>query len=264
MNINNSHIVLTGATGGIGRALAVELAARGATLTLVGRDPVKLQLLADSLAGSHATVEADLSDKSGRIHLIRELDVRGEPIDLLINNAGISELSLYETQSEEQIEQIIALNLIAPMLLTRAAIPRLRRSGARILNIGSTFGSIAYPGFTAYSASKFGLRGFSQALNRELADRNILVQYAAPRATRTSLNSTAVDQLNTRLGNRTDDPASVALDLCALIESGKKSLYIGWPEKLFVRINSMCSGLVDRAIRSKLHVLKQTLKEHYS
>lgn len=264
MKLENSHVVLTGATGGIGRALAAELAARGAVLTLVGRDPARLHLLDEELTGNHHIVVADLSVKEDRLRVIDELDRIGEPVDLLINNAGVAELALYDFQCEEQIERMINVNLLAPMLLTKAVLSRLRCSDAQILNIGSTFGSIAYPGFAAYSASKFGLRGFSEALTRELADRRVLVQYAAPRATRTPLNSPLVNKLNSRLGNRTDEPDRVAEELCAFIESGKKSLYIGWPEKLFVRVNAICGAVVDRAIRSQLHLVKQTLKEQLS
>ncbi len=230
MNVYKNHIVLTGATGGIGRVLAAELAGRGATLTLVGRDQIRLNLLKEKIDGKHHTVVADLSTPDGRQKLVQALDVIGEPIDILINNAGVSELSLYDMQSEQQIEQIILLNLLTPMLLTHSLLPRLRTSSASVLNVGSTFGSIAYPGFTAYSASKFGLRGFSEGLNRELSDRNILVQYAAPRATRTSLNSAVANQLNTRLGNRTDEPVNVAVQLCDFIESGKNHCISAGPK----------------------------------
>ena len=264
MNLENSHVLLTGATGGIGQAIARELADKGAYLTLVSRDYDRLKAFADTLPGVNHVVAADLSTQEGRAHLMCKLDEISEPVDLLLNNAGVSELSLYENQSEENIERIMNTNLLAPMLLTRLVLPRLRQTGAQILNMGSIFGSIAYPGFASYSASKFGLRGFSEALSRELSDSNIVVQYAAPRATRTALNSARVNALNTRLGNHTDEPAVVARRICAMIESSRKTLYIGWPEKLFVNVNSLCSTLVDRAIRSKLPVLKQTLLEDFS
>ena len=264
VKFKNSHIVLTGATGGIGQAIAKELADQGAYLTLVARDNDRLDAFADTLPGVNHTIAADLCAPEGRAHLVRKLDEIREPVDLLINNAGVSELSLYENQTEEDIEKIMQTNLLVPMLLTRAVLPRLRQSGAQILNIGSVFGSIAYPGFAAYSSSKFGLRGFSEALGRELSDSNVLVQYAAPRATRTALNSARVNALNARLGNQTDEPSVVASSICKLIKSRRKSLTIGWPEKLFVNVNSVCSTLVDRAIRSKLPVLKQTLLEDFS
>ena len=132
---------------------------------------------------------------------------------------------------------------------------------ARVLNIGSTFGSIGFPGFSAYSASKFGLRGFSEALSRELADTGTTVQYAAPRATRTSLNTEAVYSLNDALGNRIDDPADVADRLVTFIESDKATLFVGWPERLYVLINAVNAGLVSRALRPQLSKIKHCALE---
>jgi short-subunit dehydrogenase len=95
------------------------------------------------------------------------------------------------------IERLFAINAVAPVQLTRALLPTLRsQPGSAILNIGSVFGSLGYPGFTAYSATKFALRGFTEALRRELADSKVGVHYFAPRATRTGMNASAVDRMN--------------------------------------------------------------------
>lgn len=260
MNLRNAHVVITGASGGIGACLARELSNRGARLTLVARDEIKLQQLVSSLPGNHCAVAVDLCAIAGRKTLVEKLR-HERPVDLLINNAAVSDLAMYESQSEQRIKQIIDTNLLMPLLLTQIVMPLLNPTGSQILNIGSTFGSIGYPGYASYCASKFGLRGFTESLRRELADTNVTVQYAAPRATRTLLNTNAANTLNTRLGNHTDEPRLIAEILCSFIESGRSTLYIGWPEKLFVRLNAVLNGVVDRAIQSKLTVVKQTIQE---
>ena len=110
------------------------------------------------------------------------------------------------------------------MQLTRALLPTLRAQpmGA-ILNIGSVFGSLGYPGYTAYSATKFALRGFTEALRRELADTRIGVHYFAPRATKTGINASAVDRMNAELKVAMDPPAQVAAAACAMLEAGRAS-----------------------------------------
>jgi short-subunit dehydrogenase len=124
-----------------------------------------------------------------------------------------------------------------------------------IVNIGSTFGSIGYSGFAVYSASKFGLRGFTEALRRELANTAIDVCYVAPRATRTTINSKHVNEMNAALGTAMDDPAIVAAQVLIAIESRKAETYIGWPEKLFVKINQLIPKIIDDALHKQLPVI---------
>lgn len=257
MNLKNSTIVLTGASGGIGGAVATALAQQGARLLLVGRQAEGLQALARRLPGEHHPVVADIASDSGR-QLIEQHAVQFGPIDLLVNLAGILDFQLFEQQPETVIEQTISTNLLSPMLLTRRLIPLLKgRPASAIVNVGSTFGSIGHPGFASYCASKFGLRGFSEALRRELADTSVKVFYLAPRATATNLNSDAVTALNRALGNKTDSPQQVAEALVQLVTSNRHQHYMGWPEKLFVRINALFPGIVHSALVKKIPVIKQ-------
>jgi short-subunit dehydrogenase len=184
-------------------------------------------------------------------------------IDVLINNAGISEFSPLEELSDTRLQELLGTNLLAPMQVTRTLLPLLRRqSSAAIVNVGSTFGSIGYAGFSAYCASKFGLRGFTEALRRELADSAVAVLYLAPRATRTAINEPAVDDLNQALGNATDDPLRVGAALVELLESERSNRFIGWPEKLFVAINQIAPALIDRALRKQLGIIKSFFNAH--
>ncbi|MAT51777.1 MAG: short chain dehydrogenase [Porticoccaceae bacterium] len=265
MDFDNKRILLTGATGGIGIAIAKQLAARGAYLTLVGRDQGKLQRLADDLitdtesgkSHSPVIVPADINTQAGRARVAAASELHG--IDALINTAGVQAFGLFENQTETQISDVINVNLTATILLTQTLLPLLYRSAqATIVNIGSTFGSIGHPGFVAYCASKFGLRGFTEALRRELSDSDICVHYLAPRATRTTMNSDRVNLMNDALGNAMDDPDEVARAVIAVLQKphGQRR-FLGWPEKLLVKINGLFPGIVDRALGKQLPTIRQ-------
>ena len=144
------------------------------------------------------------------------------------------------------------------MLLCQQLIPLLKQKPqAAIINMGSTFGSIGYPGFSAYVTSKFGIRGYTETLRRELSDTNIHVFYLAPRAVKTPINSPAVVALNEALGNAMDEPQMVADALVYMLINNKTSMYLGWPENLFIRINSIFPKLVDNALGSKLATIRR-------
>lgn len=261
MDIKGAHILLTGASGGIGEAVAVQLAAAGARLILVGRSAPRLESLITRLPAAkpaHRLVEADITCPHGRRLIAMTLAVLGAPLDALINCAGISHFGLLSQQSEQDIQSTLNTNLLAPVLLTRLALTFLRPHGARIVNVGSTFGGIGYPGFTTYCASKFALRGFTQALRRELADTATQVAYLAPRATRTALNSDAVCDMNDELGNVMDSPQRVAGVLLAMLQAKRmRDRAIGWPERLFLAVNAVLPSMVDGALRKQLPTIKR-------
>ncbi|MEZ5539034.1 MAG: SDR family oxidoreductase [Pseudomonadales bacterium] len=260
--LQGKTILVTGASGGIGGCIAEELARNGANVLLVGRDEVSLDSVRARIVanGGHAqVVAADLLVPEDRQRIIQMCLSLPNGLYGLINNAGINHFAWLEDQTETMLHAQIHLNLVAPILLTRALLPVLSKdTNARILNIGSTFGSIGYPGYTAYCASKFGLRGFSEALRRELAQSDIRVLYFAPRATRTALNSDPVVAMNNALGNAMDAPEIVAKKVVALFIKGAPSQYFfGWPESLFVRINALLPRVVDQALGKQLAIIRK-------
>lgn len=261
MEIRNRLVVVTGATGGIGRAIAARLDAAGARLLLVARDAGKLAALRDALgAHRHAAVAADLATGQGRGRVVEACRAdRDGGVSLLVNSAGTNAFEFLESQSADSINAMLTVNLLSPILLCQSLLPLLEeQKAAQIINIGSTFGSIGYPGFSAYCASKFGLRGFTEALRRELDGSTVRVSYIAPRATRTDLNSDAVVKMNAALGTAMDDPEAVAAAVMRAIRKDRRSdSYIGWPEKLFVRINALWPGLVDSSLRKQLPVIRR-------
>lgn len=249
MQLNGARVLLTGASGGIGQALAVELAGRGARLGLAGRRRAALEALRGQLPGTVA-IAGDLVSTAGREAAVARMEEAFGGTDILVNNAGTSAFAAFATQSDSVLEQIIATNLVAPMALTCAVLPGMRaRSRGCIVNIGSVFGQVGFAWFSAYSASKFGLRGFSEALRRELAGTGVEVLYAAPRAVRTPLNSPAVYRLAKQTGMAMDEPAAVARQIVDALVRGRAELCIGFPESLLVRVNALLPRLVDRALR---------------
>ncbi|WP_209286304.1 SDR family NAD(P)-dependent oxidoreductase [Marinobacterium alkalitolerans] len=187
MHFNTRHILITGASGGIGTALAHALAEKGANLLLHGRKESALATLASEClqkgAAQVLTCAADLSTADGRATLLSTVAEDFTPLDTLINNAGTSCFQLFDQQSPDQIERLLTVNIHAPILLTQALLPRLLNNQTQppvILNIGSAFGAIGFPGYSTYCASKAALRLFSEALSREYADTPLRVQYLAP------------------------------------------------------------------------------------
>lgn len=251
--------LVTGASGGIGRALAAELHRRGAAVMLVGRDAESLWQVAQSIgapADRLVCQVVDVATPAGRRTLAdRAVEWR---CNVLVNNAGIGEFALVDEQTDAGLERLFAVNALAPMQLTRELLPHLRgQREAAILNVGSVFGSLAYPGFAAYSASKFALRGFTEALRREMADTGVTVHYLAPRSTRTGMNATAVERMNDELGVAMDPPDVVARAACDMLERRLPEAVLGWPEKLFVRINALLPRLVDGSLRKQLPVVRR-------
>lgn len=254
MKLNHARVVLTGATGGLGRELARILAGQGAHLLLVGRDGARLDALADelgTLAPRVQTVAADLNQPEALARVA--LAAQAFDANVLINNAGILAFSLFEHQDWADAERVLNTNLHAPMGLTRALLPGLlKQPEAAIVNVGSTFGSLPFPGFAAYSTAKAGLRAFSQALRRELADRQVKVVFVAPRAVATALNPPAVVALNRDLNSASDAPEQVARQILAALVAGRAETHLGFPERLFAWLNGALPRLIDRALAGKL------------
>lgn len=254
-SLEGRQIVLTGAAGGIGSLVARRLAAAGARV--LGVDRSACADCAESLPG-------DLGSLAGIREVTRVLAARR--VDVLLNLAGVQYFGPFERQADDQVQLGYTVNLLAPTLLAQAVLPSMRARGAgQIVNIGSVFGAIAFAHFATYSASKAGLRALSEALRRELAGSGVRVTHIAPRAVRTPLNSAAVQRFAALTRMHMDPPEQVAARIVACIADPVDQLVIGFPESLFVRINALAPGLVDRALRGndrKAAGLFQTLEQN--
>ena len=263
MKLCDTRALLTGANGGIGAAIAREIVKSGGRVLVTGRDARALQRLALSLdpGGNRVAVHAaDIAKPDARLDLIEAAVEWGGGVNVLINNAGVPSFGAFEHMDPDDLEHAFAVNVLAPMHICQGLLPHLlRQRTAHIVNIGSVFGAIGYPGQVVYSATKFALRGFSEALRRELGDTPVQVHYLAPRATRTRFNCAAVDELNAKLAVATDPPERVASSVRRMLETGQPEAVIGWPEKLFARINGVLPRLVDRSLARQLPTIRQRL-----
>lgn len=265
MNSGRLHrAILTGATGGIGRAMALELAACSESLLLMGRNPHALEALRQVLLRNNPTLSVSClaGNLLDPLYLKKVADYAAENrVNLLVNNAGMNYFGPVKTLDATVPAQIIETNLLAPMQLTQAILPSmLIQTSAQIVFVGSIFGYIGYPGNAVYCASKFGLRGYAQALARELANTGLRVKYLAPRATATSINEGAVAKLNKVLGVATDTPEFVAQQLIRLLQSNRFDLKLGAPERFFVFMNKLFPSINDKAIHKQL----STIEKHWS
>jgi short-subunit dehydrogenase len=254
MNLNEATILLTGAAGGIASAIASELGRAGASLLLTDLNGEALESVrtnAELRTGRVKAFAADITDAADRARLVDA--ARVARVNVLINAAGLNPLGPVGEQSAAQIELALRVNLLAPILLTQAMLPVLGASGqARILNIGSSFGAIGFPCFSTYSATKFGIRGFSEALRRELAATQIRVHYVAPRATDTRLVTDRIRAMNKALGIGMDSPETVARAVVDVLVRERREFSLGVPERIYARLNGLLPGVVDRALARQL------------
>lgn len=255
MNLNGKRVLLTGATGGIGRQLALQLAQKGAQLALVCFDAERLQALSDEIAalgGTAVEIVADFSHDHAAKGVADSAMQRLGGIDILINNAGILDFVPFQNQSPERIAQMVQINVTTPMQLTRTLLPGfLARNNGHIVNIGSAFGAIGFPHYASYSATKFAMRGFSQALRRELVDSGVKVTYVAPRAVRTALNDAAAQRMMEDGNIAMDEPEIVAARIVQAIEREQRECHIGRPESFFAWLNGFLPALVDMGLKKQ-------------
>lgn len=262
MRLSEARVVLTGASGGIGLAIAEALCSQGAQVLAVSRHAEPLQALMARYPQTLQWVAADLCTPEGREQTVKAAHAL-QGVNLLINAAGSNRFATLEHMSASETEALLTLNLHAPILLTGAMLPQLKQArSAMVVNVGSTYGSIGHAGYATYCASKFALRGFSEALRRELADTQVGVLYVAPRATRTAMNGKAVQALNDAMKSAVDDPQDVAAAVLNAIAADKRALYLGWPERFFVTINSILPTLVDRSLRKHLPLIRRLSAPH--
>lgn len=242
--------LVTGAGSGIGRALALALAAQGAEVVVAGRRRSALEETRSlsSRPSRLLVAPADVTDAGDRARLaslVREAHGR---LDLLINNAGLVASGPAAEMGDARMHALVALNVIAPLAVTRDCLPLLRRGdGPRVVMVGSVFGEIAFPLFAAYSASKFAVRGLSDALRRELKPLGIAVTYAAPRATRTPAADGFADLIGP-LAMTLDEPDAVAERILRAVRRGARSVYPRGPERLYVLLQRLAPALIDAAL----------------
>ncbi|HYF54115.1 MAG TPA: 3-oxoacyl-[acyl-carrier-protein] reductase [Salinarimonas sp.] len=180
-DLTGRKALVTGATGGIGGAIARALHAQGATVALSGTRRSVLDELAGGLGERVHVLEANLADRDSVEALVPAAEAALGGLDILVNNAGITRDNLFLRMKDEEWESVLSVNLTAAFRLSRAAVKgMMRRRHGRIVNIGSVVGSTGNPGQGNYAAAKAGLIGLSKALAAEIASRNVTVNVVSP------------------------------------------------------------------------------------
>jgi NAD(P)-dependent dehydrogenase (short-subunit alcohol dehydrogenase family) len=191
MHLEGRTAVITGAASGIGRAIAVSLAQRGCNLALADIDETGLADTADLTKGNSINVSRHRLDVADRAAVAEFADIVADEhcgVDVLVNNAGVAVGGTFEQVSDEDFEWLFEINFWGVVRMTRAFLPLLRASDdARVVNVSSVYGIVAPPEQTAYSASKFAVRGFSEALRHELEGSDIGVSVVHPGGVATSI-----------------------------------------------------------------------------
>jgi NADP-dependent 3-hydroxy acid dehydrogenase YdfG len=252
-DLSGQVVLITGASSGIGAAAAREFARAGAQVALAARRAERLEALAHELGPAALPVPADLTQRADRERLVAETLAHFGRIDVLVNNAGLGRLGWLETLTAEEIEAQVNVNLLALMDLTRLVLPPMlaRRSG-HIVNIASLAGHIGAPTYAVYCATKFGVRGFSEALRREVAPFGVRVSWISPGGVAgTEFGERAGLRRRTRLTTpRRLQPTAedVARAVVRMVRQPRREVILPWLLRLTVWINALLPGLTDRVV----------------
>lgn len=260
-------MLVTGAGSGIGRSLALGLAEHRAHLTLVGRHAAPLEQVAAAVnagGGQAHVVTADLTDTGAPAHVVGEAVRHFERLDVVVNNAGNVRAGRLERSSEEEVTAQVALNLTAPILLTRAALGPLRASGdGLVVNISSGIALVGLPFYAVYAATKAGIAHFGEALRRELYGEGVGVLTVYPGATRTPMMKTS--NAGAEHGFDYESPDAVAAAVIEAMAGDRLSVVRGGETRSsMIAANREDPAAVDRMLAERKDALEQAVSTHSS
>lgn len=260
-DLKGRRILVTGASSGIGRSLAEQLAGRGARLALVARSADRLQSVVkqSSAAGPEAVaIMADLSRDEDRRRIVQTAVEKLGGLDVLINNAGLGSWAHFADSSEGILRQIMEVNFFAPAELIRMAIPELTQGQQpAIVNVASMCGRRGMPAWSEYSASKFALSGLTEALRGEAVRFGIDVLLVLPGLTNSSLHQNLLlergrEKIDFSAGM---DPAAVADGIVQALEKNRTETVLGREARWMLRVNRFAPRLVDWLISRRVKKL---------
>ena len=230
VNLKGKKVLVTGASGGIGKAIAIELSSNGADLCLTGRNKSELESLQKLIGGNCQIIISDLSKSEGIDELVNSAQEKMGQIDILINNAGITRDNLFMRMSEEDWNEVINVNLNSIFKLTKQLIKgMIKRRYGRIINITSVIGVAGGAGQSNYSASKAGIIAMSKSLAQEVGSRSVTVNSIAPGFIETNMTAELSDDrkeeiLHSISVGRLGKPDDIAGAVCFL--ASDKASYI--------------------------------------
>ena len=258
MDLKNKTVVITGASSGIGKACAEEFARRGANLVLGARQFVTLCEIAQQLEKDFkvraVAVQCDVSREEDCEHLIKQAKLSFNRIDVLINNAGISMRALFRDLDLVVIKNLMDINFWGTVYCTKFALPELLKNKGSVVGVSSIAGYRGLPGRTGYSASKFAMNGFLEALRVENLKTGRHVMIAAPGFTASNIRNTALAKDGTSQGETSMDEGKmmtaeeVAKVIADGVEKRKRTLIMTSQGKLAVLMNKFLPAWVDKKV----------------
>lgn len=250
-NLIGARILLTGASSGIGKALAMRLAQYQGHLLLTARRVERLEQLAEQVQQRGAKVswiDGDITESETRGRLISAVNDELGGLDILVNNAGVGAIGPFATANADRLRQIMEVNFFAPVELIRSCLPSLQNSQhPLIVNIGSVLGHYAVPKKSEYCASKFALHGFNDALRCELLDKGIDVLLISPSTTQSEFMEGLVEKQGTATSSPfAMTPEAVAVQITRAMTRGRRELILPVSGKLMVWFDRLMPWAASR------------------
>lgn len=258
MNFKDKTIIITGASSGIGKALAKELAKRGANLVLGARQYVTLCEITSALEKQYSikalAVQADVSKEEDCAQLIKQALLTFGKIDVLINNAGLSMRALFNDLDLSVLKNLMDVNFWGTVYCTKYALPEILKSKGSIVGVSSIAGYRGLPGRTGYSSSKFAMNGFMEALRTELLKTGVHVMVACPGFTTSNIRVAALAKDGTSHGETSMEEGKmmsaeeVAVRISDGIANRKRTLIMTGQGKLAVWMNKLFPAFTDKKV----------------
>jgi short-subunit dehydrogenase len=260
MKIEGKRVLITGGSSGIGFETARLMVEAGSRVAITGRRRDHLEAAAAKLGRSVLAIPGDVADPAHRSQAIAQTKEALGGLDILVNNAGGVRAGRLEATSEDEIRQMIDVDLLAPILLTREALPLLRASGdALIVNVSSSIALVELPFYATYAAAKAGLAHFGVSLRRELAGEGVAVLAVYPTATDTPMMHTSGLAKD---GGR-ESAADVAAAVLEAIGSDAMEVVRGDKDRLaMVDLNKADPAAVDATLKQQKSLLEDAARDH--
>jgi len=258
MKLKDKTVIITGASSGIGKSLAFECARRGANLVLGARQYVALCQIAEQLEKQFAVkaiaVKCDVSIEDDCAHLIKQALLTYGKIDVLINNAGISMRALFNDVDINVLKALMDINFWGAVYCTKYALPEILKTKGSIVGVSSIAGYKGLPGRTGYSASKFAMNGFLDALRVENLKTGVHVMTACPGFTASNIRNTALNKTGRQQGEssmheeKMMSSEQVAEIIADGIEKRTRTLIMTGQGKLTVALSKFIPGILDKLV----------------
>lgn len=258
MKLNNKIVIITGASSGIGKALAQEFARRGANLVLAARQYVTLCEIAQTLQDQYhikaVAVQCDVAVESDCEHLISQAIITFGKIDILINNAGIAMRALFKDVDVQVLKTLMDVNFWGTVYCTKYALPEIIKTQGSVVGVSSIAGYKGLPGRTGYSASKFAMNGFLDALRVENLKTGVHIMTACPGFTASNIRNTALNKDGNQQGESTlhEEKMMTSEEVAKIIADGvearERTLIMTGQGKLTVFLSKLIPGVLDKLV----------------